>query len=151
MSSDALERLRNRNRPSVPARDASLISAPPAAPTPPSTVSFDIATPRYPDSQVSASSASRPPASAPQASEPEPPLQTKQSTMRLEQGLSERLQEVCRANSISREVLIEALFEYSEAHPGVMEAVLSEAKVKNEHRQQIANLKRAKSMMEKFG
>jgi hypothetical protein len=71
--------------------------------------------------------------------------------MRLEQGLSERLQEVCRENGISREVLIEALFEYSEAHPDVLEAVLSQAKIKNEHRQQIANLKRAKSMMEKFG
>jgi hypothetical protein len=71
--------------------------------------------------------------------------------MRLEQGLSDRLQEVCREHGISREVLIEALFEYGEAHPDMLREVLSEAKLKNEHRQQIANLKRAKSMMEKFG
>jgi hypothetical protein len=71
--------------------------------------------------------------------------------MRLEQGLSDRLQDVCRDNGLSREVLIEALFEYGEAHPEVMRTVLKEAQLKNEHRQQIANLKRAKSMMEKFG
>jgi hypothetical protein len=144
--SDALERLRNRNRPTVPTRDASLISAAPAPPasTPPSTISFDISTSRYPDSEVSTVPEAKP-------QESEPPLQTKQSTMRLEQGLSDRLQEVCRENSISREVLIEALFEYGEAHPDVLKAVLSQAKLKNEHRQQIANLKRAKSMMEKFG
>lgn len=149
--SDALERLKNRNRPTVPARDASLIST---APVSPSTVSFDIPTSRYPDFQVSTPPEDKPQDSNPQNGkplEPEPPLQTKQSTMRLEQGLSERLQEVCRENSISREVLIEALFEYSEAHPDVLEAVLSQAKIKNEHRQQVANLKRAKSMMEKFG
>lgn len=139
--SDALERLRNRNRPTVPPRDASLISA---TPTPPSTVSFDISTSGYPDAQVSPPQDSKP-------QDPQPTLQTKQSTMRLEQGLSERLQEICREHGISREVLIEALFEYGEAHPDIFQEILSEAQLKNERRQQIANLKRAKSMMEKFG
>lgn len=65
--------------------------------------------------------------------------------------VGDRLQEVCRDNGLSREVLIEALFEYGEAHPEVMSTVLKAAQLKNEHRQQIANLKRSKSIMEKFG
>lgn len=146
--SDALDRLRNRNRPTVPSRDASLMPSAPV--TPPSTVSFDIVTSRYPESQSSMS----PDAPASRSSQPAAPelqLITKQSTMRLEQGLSDRLQELCRDNSLSREVLIEALFEYGESHPEIMETVLAVARAKNDQRQQIANQKRAKSMMEKFG
>lgn len=146
--SDALDRLRNRNRPTVPARDASLTSTAPVAPVIPiapiDSTSLDTSTSRYQKSQIPQTQDSR-------HLDLELSLQTKQSTMRLEQGLSDRLQEVCRENSISREVLIEALFEYSQAHPDLLNEVLTEAKAKNEHRQQIANLKRAKSMMEKFG
>jgi hypothetical protein len=71
--------------------------------------------------------------------------------LRLEQGVSDRLQEVCRDNGLCREVLIEAMFEYCEQHPEALESVLAEARTKNEQRQQIANQKRAKSMMERFG
>jgi len=162
--SDALDRLRNRNRPTVPARDASLTSTAPVAPVIPiapiDSISQDTSTSRYqrPETpklqDTSTSRYQRPETPKLQDSrhlDSEPPLQTKQSTMRLEQGLSDRLQEVCRANGISREVLIEALFEYSEAHPEMLKEVLIEANAKNEHRQQIANLKRARSMMEKFG
>ena len=80
-------------------------------------------------------------------------LQTvsKQSTIRLEAETSDRLQEACRLNGLSREVLIEALFLYCEADTSVWQAVVSEAKKRAEHRQQIANLRRAHSMMQKFG
>jgi hypothetical protein len=65
--------------------------------------------------------------------------------------LIDRLQERCRDNGISREVLIEAMFEYCEADPTVLETILLKAKEKNEQRQQVANQKRAKSMMQRFG
>lgn len=78
-------------------------------------------------------------------------LETKQSTLRLEAGVSDRLQTLCRENGICREVLIEALFEYAETNPKALNKVLIQAKEKNEYRQQIANRRRAKSMMEKFG
>jgi hypothetical protein len=136
--SDALERLKNRNRPTVPNRDASLISAP---------LSVDTSTSRNLEAQVSI-----PPAFQPSTvQEATPPLQTKQSTLRLEQGVSDRLQEVCRDNGLCREVLIEAMFEYCEQHPEALQAVLHEAINKNEQRQQIANQKRAQSMMKRFG
>ena len=121
--SDALERLKQRNRPTVPQRDASLNSNTSASASP------DVLVSRYQDSQIS----------------------TKQSTMRLEQGLSDRLQDLCRENGISREVLIEALFENFEANPVVQAEVLTTAKEKHAQRQQVANLKRAQSMMQRFG
>lgn len=79
------------------------------------------------------------------------PLETKQTTLRLEKKLSDRLQDLCRENDICREVLIEAMFEFYEGNSDALETVLGEAVKKNEYRQQIANQKRAKSMMERFG
>ncbi|MCU0550414.1 MAG: hypothetical protein MUC48_13780 [Leptolyngbya sp. Prado105] len=136
--SDALERLKNCNRPTVPSRDASL------APVP---ATQDISTSGNLEVQVSTLADIPQPKPQPIL----PPLETKQGTMRLEVGISDRLQELCRKNGLCREVLIEAMFEYCEAHPDALEIVLGEAAKKNEHRQQIANQKRAKSMMERFG
>lgn len=136
--SDALERLRSRNRPTVPSRDASLGSTP---------VSKDISTSRNLEAQSSTVLKIQ----QPNAQETEQSLQTKQSTLRLEVGVSDRLQDLCRENGICREVLIEAMFEYCEGNPDALEVALGEAKRKNEHRQSIANQKRAKSMMERFG
>ena len=122
MSDDALERLKQRQRPSVPTRDASLTSRSP-----------DISTSRYQELNTQ-----------------EPELKTKQSTIRLEAELSNRLSEVCKSNGISREVLIEALFEYYESNPEAWDAIITLATTKNDHRMKNANRKRAKSMMQKF-
>ncbi|MBD2527967.1 hypothetical protein [Nostoc sp. FACHB-133] len=130
--SDALERLKQRSRPSVKSRDTSLASGSP-----------DTSTSRNQEYQI-------PETDENQATISKQPLQTKQSTLRLEQGVSSRLQEVCRENGICREVLIEAMFEFCEANPEFLSAVLSEAITKNDYRQQVANMRRAKSMMQKF-
>ena len=133
MSNDALERLKKRQRPSVPSRDASLGSEKMDTSNP---GSVDTSTSRYLDTQHS----------------PKQPelLETKQSTLRLEAGLSERLSEVCKANGISREVLIEALFEYYEADQEAWQAILVEAKKRASYRMQVANMRRAKSMVQRF-
>lgn len=125
MSDDALERLKNRQRPSVPARDASLTSS-----------SVDISIPRYLEVEKPLEEAE---------------VKTKQTTIRLETEVSNRLSEVCKSNSISREVLIEALFEYYETDPNAWNKIITQAKSKNEKRMRNANIKRAKSMMQKFG
>ena len=130
--SDALERLKQRSRPSVKSRDTSLASGSP-----------DTSISRNQEPQIPENDEN-------QATVSKQPLQTKQSTLRLEQGVSSRLQEVCRENGICREVLIEAMFEYCEANPEFLSAVLSEAITKNDYRQQVANMRRAKSMMQKF-
>jgi len=125
MSNDALERLKKRSRPNVPIRDASL-----------SSLNQDTLTSRYLDSPIS--------------SNPPEQLLTKQSTLRLEANLSQRLSEVCQDNSISREVLIEALFEHYSNDPEAWQAILTEAKDRGKRRMLLANLKRAKSMMQRF-
>lgn len=181
MSNDALERLKKRQRPSVPTRDASLTTSIPDTSTPRNqeanqassnldtsksehqqtsqlandvdNVSPDISTPRYQDNQKVSSilDTSIPGYQDTNQSRIEPELwKTKQSTLRLEVGLSKRLSEVCQANGLSREVLIEALFEHYEANPNLHQEILAQAQKKASHRLQVANLKRAQSMMERF-
>ena len=77
--------------------------------------------------------------------------EVKRSTFRLETGLLSRLHRLCQANGISREVMIESMFEYVEQNPDALDQVIEVAKLKHDYRQQIANRKRAKSMIEKFG
>lgn len=143
MSNDALERLKKKSRPTVPERNTSL-----------SPTSQDVSTSRYLDSKEQRSP--EPPVSEPpepnlsNVSEPIPKLKTKQTTLRMEAELSDRLHSVCREHGLSREVLIEAMFEYCEQHSDTLETVLSEADKKNEIRQQVANQRRAQSMMKRF-
>jgi len=155
--SDALDRLRQRSRPKVTPRDASMTSAP-----------QDIQTSRHTEVQAATevSSISQPVSSLKseglEVSEsrhtdirtyrkPDAELETKRSTFRIEADLIDRLHSLCRRQGISREVFIEAMFEYVEAHPEAMEQVLREADQKNDYRQQLANRKRAEAMIQKFG
>ena len=168
-NNDALDRLRNRQRPTVPNRDATINSR-----------SLDIPTPRNQESQLLDTSTSRgseifqdidPEKPIMEGFQPPKPkeisnkrypdieistvpdiekLDTKQSTLRMEADLSDRLQTLCRSQGICREVLLEALFEHFESHADVQPEILTAAQSKNEHRQHIANLKRAQSMMKRF-
>ncbi|PZV01120.1 MAG: CopG family transcriptional regulator [Leptolyngbya sp.] len=79
----------------------------------------------------------------------EPP--TKRSTFRLDAELIERLHNFCRHQGLSREVLIEAMYEYMEANPAALAQVVENASQKHDQRQQLANRKRAEAMMSKFG
>ena len=78
-------------------------------------------------------------------------IKTKQSTIRLEQKLSQRLSQQCQEEEISREVFLEALFVYFENHKSIQSKVLQEARTRDKQRQKIANYRRAKSMIERFG
>lgn len=143
MADDALERLKKRQRPNVPARDVSLTGPAPISSSVPApinqnaaiSISQDTSTPRYQEVKQ------------PEAEE----FKTKQTTMRLEQSISDRIGQICQQHSISREVLIEALFLHCEGDRTVLEAVVNEAQARHEYRTQIANRKRAQTMIEKFG
>lgn len=134
---DALERLKNRNRPVVSNRNISQISSP---------VSLDKSASRAVEHPISVDSNIQ----QSHSQRGKQVLQTKQSTLRLEIGISDRLQKLCQDNKICREVLIEAMFEYCETRSEALQVVLNEAKIKNKNRQQHANQKRAKSMMRRF-
>jgi predicted DNA-binding protein len=171
---DALARLRNRQRPTVPDRDTSLTTGSPDIPTSRNQDSpiseFPIVS-TQPPSKASSQAVNKPantdtsPTEASTNQELEIPktqdigistlpdvqeFATKQSTLRLEAELSDRLQSLCRQEGICREVLIEAMFEHLENHPEIAQVIMATAQTKNEHRQQIANLKRAQSMMKRF-
>lgn len=154
MNNDALERLKQRQRPTVPMRDDSLA---PQSPDSSVSTNADTLTSRYLENEKPKSSPSIENTSTSahlevkQAQTSVEPIKTKQSTLRLEAQLSDRLSIVCRENGISREVLLEALFQYYESEPEGWKTILAEAKRRGEQRQQLANFKRAQSMMQRFG
>lgn len=141
MSDDALERIKQRQRPSVPARDLSLI--PESADI---LISSNLETENNISLRSETQSNTREKKLGTVAS-----IQTKQTTIRLEVKVSERLSSICRASNLSREVFLEALFEYYEVDPDAWNKILVEAKIKGEQRQNLANFKRAQSMMQRFG
>ena len=144
--SDALERLKNRKRPTVPGRSLSLDSN-----------SVDTSTSSIKNNQgqdneqtnekydslgdVKSNTLSKLPKS----------FATKQTTIRLESKIMERLAKLCTRHGLSREVLLEALFEYYETDDDALSFIIEQAKTKADLRQAIANRKRAKTMMDKFG
>ena len=151
---DALDRLKKRNRPKVPPRNTSLSSSPDIQ----TSGHIDKGLPQPKDIQTSSTSppdlaeASKSRHTDIKTSTPlEDELQTKRSTFRLEATLIDRLHSFCRTQGLSREVLIEAMFEYMEEHPEALSQVVVKAANKHEYRQQIANRKRAEAMMQKFG
>lgn len=126
MSEDALERLRNRPRPAVETRDLPLISPESAQNSP----SQDL------EQETTSSWAN---------------METKQSTVRLEKNLTQRINQLCQSEEISREVLFESLFLYFEAHNSAQNKILTEARKRDRQRQELANYRRAKSMIKRFG
>ena len=76
--------------------------------------------------------------------------QTKPRTIRLDSSISDRIADVCYQNKISKEVFIESLFEYYESNLQVQDWIIDNAKIKSSARQNLANTRRAKSMMKKF-
>ena len=121
--SDALSRLKNRQRPKVNPRSNQVVQQ-----------SSDIQSQRHiksenPSDSIPAASADTSGSGHIDASkagtdtlasrhiEPETPLkdlEVKRSTFRLEVGLINRLHQHCKESGISREVLIESMFEYIE-------------------------------------
>lgn len=153
MSNDALERLKKRQRPTVPERDSSLSSSLDVSNTrnqdiqKSNTVKTETSAPYKVESLVTPAAQTK---NLSVSTNPEDLLKTKQTTLRLEKGLSDRLSLVCKVNNLSREVFLEALFEYYENHQEIEAEIITQAQTKADYRMQIANCKRARSMMERF-
>ena len=156
MNQDALERLRNRAKPTVESRDLSTIPSvnhnnPPLAQVDVTDVSNssnqDIKISTSTDATDKYSSTSSHDGLASSIME----LKTKQSTVRLEHKISQKISQKCQLEEISREVFIEALFVYFDNHKSIQSKVLQEARKRDKQRQKIANYRRAKSMIERFG
>lgn len=164
MNQDALERLRNKVKPTVENRDSPTIPALTNSQET-SDVHGSLTISHYTDSSNSSNqdlqistlididqSELNPTAISDSNSlKSSMDLKTKQSTVRLEQQLSQRLSELCLSQQVSREVFLEALFLYFENHQSIQSKVLHEARKRDRQRQKIANFRRAKSMIERFG
>jgi len=163
MNQDALERLRNKAKPTVQSRDLSTIPSvsndeqsslgkPPVN----QGTAIDISDSGNQDIEISTSIDvnKTSPSSVPAfngLSSSSMELKTKQSTIRLEQELSQKISQKCQSEEISREVFLEALYVYFENHKSIQSKVLQEARKRDKQRQKIANYRRAKSMIERFG
>ena len=145
MTNDALERLRNREKPKVESRDLSA-SATKDSLIGSSNPDVEIST----RTDISKSSSLLPNQILPQNAG-EFDLKTKQTTIRLEKQILQRISQVCQEKQISREVLLEALFINFENHKSIRPKIVEEARKRDERRKKIANQRRAKSMIQRYG
>ena len=144
MTHDALERLRNREKPKVESRDLSA-SATKDSLIGSSNPDVEIST----RTDISKSSSLLSDRNEQNASEVD--LKTKQTTIRLEKPILQRISQVCQESQISREVLLEALFVNFENHKSIRAKIIKEARKRDERRKKIANQRRAKSMIQRYG
>lgn len=168
--SDALDRLRQQKRPTVPPRAADL--GPAIIPNVPISGNQDIEISRSQEAEFGTGNAEpiepvNPPLAKAQvlglelqdsryqdieiSGSLEPSLTVKQTTLRLEAEVAAELQAFCREAGICREVLVEAMFLYYRRNPDLMARVVETAQERNQQRILAANAKRAKSMLERFG
>lgn len=146
MSQDALERLRNKAKPTVTNRELPTLTSNEIN----TQLNTDVSDSSNQDVEISKLSRSAT-AESTESDLPSAKLETKQSTIRLEKGLSQRLTSYCQQEEISREVFLEALFVQFEKNQALQSKVLKEARQRDDKRRKIANYRRAKSMIEKFG
>jgi hypothetical protein len=168
---DALERIKNRQRPEVPKRDPGI--TPTVPPFVESSISSipDIEDSTNPDIQISTLSNEKSPSQSVDASMSRligieassysdiqistlpdgtsPTLEVKQTTLRLEKAVSDKLQALCHQEQICREVLIEAMFSEMLDAPEMRERIIALAQKRQRKRTAMANHKRAVSMMQR--
>jgi hypothetical protein len=129
---DALDRIKNRQRPTVETRDSSIIKSD----------HDDAGTQNssYPDIQMS----------TPPGIKAPPSLEVKNTTLRLETSIGEELQSLCQGQKICREVFIESMFLQVQADPDLLDRVLEGAQERQKKRTAVANHKRAVTMMSRL-
>ena len=167
--SDALERIKNRQRPEVPKRDPGMATIPSQVVALGESSSPDLPISNHVDIQISTLSNEIPTSQAVDSLRSESPeitvsghfdIQTstlldeisfpvKQTTLRLEKGLSDDLQALCQREQICREVLIEAMFIKMMDAPELQEVIMTQARERQRKRTNVANHKRALSMLQR--
>ncbi|GCL56782.1 hypothetical protein NIES3806_41510 [Microcystis aeruginosa NIES-3806] len=77
-------------------------------------------------------------------------LETVRNTIRLDRAIDDSLRQLCHNERITKETLLEAAYLYLEAHPTELEEVVRTARQRLQQRKMIADYKRAKTMQERF-
>ena len=115
---DALERIKNRQRPEVPKRDPGITPTVPEIIDNSMSGELDTSIPIYPDIQIS---------TLPGTEVSPPTIEVKQTTLRLEKAIGNELQALCQREQICREVLIEAMFLEVVNTPELLNCILAQA------------------------
>jgi len=167
--SDALERIKNRQRPEVPKRDPAMATIPSQVVALAESSSPNIKQAKHPDIEISTLYNEIPTSQAVDSLRSgstevkvsrhsdiqistlpdEISFLVKQTTLRLEKGLSDDLQALCQREQICREVLIEAMFLEMMSAPELRERIIAQARERQRKRTAVANHKRAVSMMQR--
>jgi len=145
MSDSVLDRIRqNRQRPSVPTRDDTLISR---VQQPETLQSLDVVE-TLPEAQVAAAPLSNDALEDLKAELAKIPETNRHSAIVLEKELDQSLTRYCKDNRITIEVFLEAAWVHTTANPKAMEEILTEAKRRYADRKRAGKLRRLITMLE---
>ena len=146
MNEDALERLMQRQRPSVPPRSDGLGVELPSVKSHDSTEA-EVSSPGYSDAGVSSgvdvSMSNR------QGEQSELP-ELVRTTTRLEAEIDRALRHLCMDEKITKEVWFEAAYQYLVAHPKAMKVVNGIAKERYQRRKRAAELRKLETMQKRL-
>lgn len=126
---DAFDRLKRKNKPSVPPRDASLVK-------------------KQNDSMTEISHSMSEISQADQDVEPLPEVVRR--TVRIEEEIDSQLNELCQQEKITKEVFLEAAYELCQQDTDVLEQVLEIAKSRYVKRKTAGEIRKLKTMEKKL-
>ena len=144
-SNDAFERLKNRPRATVPARNKSLTDSNDDAN---SKISHSVKTEISQDdiNEISQTSLTEPKASQ-DIQEPE----AVRRTLRIDRAIDDELEQVCGKSKITRETFLEAAYLACTHNPDLMAVVLVEAQQRYRKRKQAGEQRKFETMSRKYG
>jgi hypothetical protein len=136
---DAFDRLKQRQRQTVPVRDASLV---------PTTPKDEMTEFSYLEEAVTPSPVKNDMAH-PAMNEPVP-LELARRTIRLEQEIDEQLERLCRSERITRDTFIEAVYLICSEDAKLQQQIMAIAKDRYQHRKSLGDQRKFATMAEKY-
>ena len=142
---DAFERLKNRPRATVPARNKSLTGSSDDANT---EISHSTKTKISPEALVETSQVSL---TEPKASQDIQEPEVVRRTLRIDRAIDNELEQVCGKSKITRETFLEAAYLACTHNPDLMAVVLVEAQQRYRQRKQAGEQRKFETMSRKYG
>ena len=142
---DAFDRLKNRPRATVPARNKSLTDSNEDAK---SEISHSVKTKISPEALVETSQVSL---TEPKASDDIQEPEVVRRTLRIDRAIDNELEQVCGKSKITRETFLEAAYLACTHNPDLMAVVLVEAQQRYRQRKQAGEQRKFETMSRKYG
>ncbi|MGI2909599.1 hypothetical protein [Tolypothrix sp. VBCCA 56010] len=147
--SDVFDRLKNKARPTVPARDTSLAKKENSETlNDKMTESSHLSNMREQDADHG--EVLKDGSTAPRQEQPTDSPQTIRRTIRLEEDTDSKLEAFCNTQKITRDNFIEAAFVVCSQNEKLMQEILKEAKQRYQHRKQLGEQRKFQTMAKKM-